>query len=200
MSGLLVPETVVQMNLDANGEAGRAWLAELPGIVGELRERWSLTAMGPAFEGGCVGFVAPVEGADGTRAVLKISYLDDETRHEGDALAFWGGDGAVRLLDADPGIGALLLERLEPGTSLFDHPYPSELVPLACGVLRRLWRPAPEVHPFALVRDLAERWADELPKMFERFGRPFEARLVDEAAGLCADLAEIGRASCRERV
>ncbi|MGQ0670761.1 MAG: aminoglycoside phosphotransferase family protein, partial [Actinomycetota bacterium] len=78
--------------------------------------------MSPAFECGCVGFVAPVERADGTRAVLKISYLDDETRHEGDALAFWDGDGAVRLLDADPGIGALLLERLEPGTSLFDHP------------------------------------------------------------------------------
>lgn len=137
MSGLLVPAEVVRMNLDANGEAGRAWLAELPGIVGELRERWSLTAMGPAFEGGRVGFVAPVERADETRAVLKISYVDDETRHEGDALAFWDGAGAVRLLDADPVLGALLLERLEPGTSLFDHPNPGEVVPLACGVLRR---------------------------------------------------------------
>lgn len=189
MSGLLVPAEVVRMNLDANGEAGRAWLAELPWIVGELRERWSLTAMGPAFEGGCVGFVAPVERADETRAVIKISYVDDETHHEGDALAFWDGDGAVRLLDADPGLGALLLERLEPGTSLFDHPNPGEVVPLACGVLRRLWRPPSEVHPFALVRDLAERWADELPRLFERFGRPFEARLADEAAGLSADLA-----------
>lgn len=45
------------------------------------------------------------------------------------------------------------------------------------------------MHPFALVRDLAERWADELPRLFERFGRPFEARLADEAAGLSADLA-----------
>jgi streptomycin 6-kinase len=42
-----------------------------------------------------VSFVAPV----GEDYVLKVPYGgDDESLHEGDALALWDGDGAVRLL------------------------------------------------------------------------------------------------------
>jgi streptomycin 6-kinase len=79
--------------------------------------------LGPASEGGRVGFVAPAERADGSQVVLKVSRLDEvETLYEADALVHWHGEGAVRLLDADPDRGALLLERLEPGTFLADHP------------------------------------------------------------------------------
>jgi streptomycin 6-kinase len=187
-AGLDVPDAVVEMNLSANGEAGRAWLEALPGIVEELRARWELT-IGPAFEGGVVGFVAPAERPDGERAVLKVSFMDDETRHEGDALEVWEGDGAVRLLDADPGLGAMLLERLEPGTSLENHPDRNEAISLGCGLLRRLWRPVPDPHPFSLVADLARRWAHELPERFDRLESPFEPSLVREAADLCTQLA-----------
>jgi streptomycin 6-kinase len=176
------------MNLSANGEAGRAWLDALPGIVADLQRRWGLR-LGPPFEGGCVGYVAPAERRDGTQAVLKVSFVDDETRHEADALALWDGDGAVRLLDADPARGAMLLERLVPGRSLSDHPDRDEAVSLACGLLRRLWRPVPEEHPFMLVQDLAMGLAQALPADFDRFGRPFEVALVEEAAALCVDLA-----------
>lgn len=186
--GLDIPDAVVQMNISANGEAGRAWLESLPGIVEELRARWGLT-IGPAFEGGVVGFVAPAERPGGERAVLKVSFMDEETRHEADALEVWDGDGAVRLLDADPGLGALLLERLEPGTSLEDHLDRNEAFSIGCGLLRRLWRPVPDPHPFPLVRDLARRWAHELPERFDRLGGPFEPSLVREGADLCTQLA-----------
>jgi hypothetical protein len=114
MTALAIPDEVVRMNVAVHGKAGRDWITALPALVEELSARWGLT-LGPPFEGGCVGFVAPALRADGGQAVLKISLLDEENRHEGDALAFWAGDGVVRLLDADPGLGALLLERLEPG-------------------------------------------------------------------------------------
>lgn len=181
------------MNLKANGEAGRAWLEALPAIVDQLRVRWGLS-VGPAFEGGCVGFVAPAERPDGERVVLKISFVDEETRHEADALALWDGDGAVRLLDSDPESGALLLERLEPGTCLGDHTDRNEAISIACQLLRTLWRPVPEPPPFMLVRDLALRLARELPERFERLDRPFEATLVRTAVDYCHELAVAGGA------
>ena len=45
-------------------------------------------------------------------AMLKISFPHDEAEHEHLALQHWHGDGAVRLLRADPHRCALLLERL----------------------------------------------------------------------------------------
>jgi streptomycin 6-kinase len=183
---LEIPDAVVQMNLAANGEAGRAWLAFLPELVDELTRRWSLT-LGPAFGGGVVGFVASAERPDGERLVLKVSFVDEETRHEPDALRQWDGDGVVRLLDAEPERGALLLERIEPATALGDHPDRGEAISIACALLQRLWRPVPEPHPFTLVRDLASRLADELPRRFDRQRRPFDKELLRTAVDLCHD-------------
>ena len=186
---LIVPDAVVRMNLEVNGEAGRSWLSALPDIVEELAARWSLR-VGHAFEGGSVAFTAPAERDDGTKAVLKVSFIDRETRHEGDALALWNGCGAVRLLDADPKHGALLLERLEPGTSLLEHPDPDEAIRLACGLLRRLWRPLSEGHPFIRVTDEMARWCELMAAMpFElQVGAQFDPSLASEALQLCAYL------------
>ncbi len=188
MSDLASPDEVVRMNLAANGEAGRAWVEALPKVVQELRARWELT-IGPPFEGGCVGLVVPAERVDGNRVVLKVSFIDEETRHEADALALWDGDGAVRLLDSDPERGALLLERIEPGTFLGDHPDRDEAISIACRLLRRLWRPVPEPHPFPSVRGLAQRWAIDLPERFDRLRMPFEIALLRTAEGLCKEFA-----------
>jgi streptomycin 6-kinase len=185
---LKIPDAVVQMNLSANGAAGRTWLDSLPGLVDELTDRWSLT-IGPAFGGGAVGFVAPAERQVGERLVLKVNFVDDETRHESDALRHWDADGAVRLVDADPAMGALLLERLDPGTPLEAHPDRDTATGLACTLLRRLWSPVRDPHPFTLVRDLASRLADELPRRFDRQRRPFDKELLRTAADLCHDLA-----------
>ena len=194
MSALEIPDEVVRMNLSANGAAGRAWLGSLPGLVEEFTDRWSLT-IGPAFTGGAVGFVAPAERRGGERLVLKVSFVDDETQHEPEALRHWHGDGAVRLVDAEPARGVLLLERLEPGTPLGDHPDRAEAIGIACALLRRLWRPVPDDHPFALVRDLASGLADELLGRFVRQDRPFDERLLRTAVDLCRDLAASSEAA-----
>jgi len=78
--------------------------------------------------------------------------------------------------------------RLEPGIPLGDHPDRPEAIGIACSLLRRLWRPVPEDHPFSLVRDLASRLADELPGRFVRQDRPFDEQLLRRAVDLCRDL------------
>ncbi len=41
-----------------------------------------------------------------------------EGEHEAQGLRFWNGSPTVRLLDFDSNLGAMLMERCEPGTSL----------------------------------------------------------------------------------
>jgi streptomycin 6-kinase len=53
---------------------------------------------------------------DGRRVVLKIVKRNGDEWHSGDVLRAFGGRGTVGLLDCAP--GALLMERLIPGTSL----------------------------------------------------------------------------------
>lgn len=44
--------------------------------------------------------------------MLKIGFPEEESEHEHLVLQRWGGNGAVRLLSADPHHRRLLLERL----------------------------------------------------------------------------------------
>ena len=138
-----------------------AWLAQLPDVIGTLAGRWSIT-VGQPFDGDTVSCAwgAPVSLGDGTAAVLKLGMPHMEGEHEIDALRFWNGDASVRLLDADPRWGAVLLERCEPGTTLRTQPEPEQDVTIA-RLLRRLWRPLVAAHPFRPLSTLTAHWTAE---------------------------------------
>ena len=140
---------------------GAEWLDRLPRLVAECAELWSLH-VGEPYEGGEVAWVAPAELPDGAPAVLKVNFPERESEREGDALAYWAGEGAVRLLAEDEGRRALLLERCEPGTQLWAEPDGEKTLRVAAGVLRTLWRPPPPGHRFRLLADLAAAWAEEI--------------------------------------
>jgi streptomycin 6-kinase len=116
--------------------------------IEQLAERWALTvgARFPPTPGTPNNFVAPAVTKDSTRVVLKVSRYVDETRSEIEALRLWEGVGAVRLLEAEPDLGALLLERIEPGTMLAETTDDDETVRVAASVLRQLWQPLPAEH------------------------------------------------------
>lgn len=158
------------------------WLASLPGLVDELAQRWALEIGRPyprPRDGG-VGWAARVLRADGTKAVLKLNIPGGEVLQEADALRLIGGDGAVLLLDAAPEHSALLLERLEPGTPLWDLP-DEEGVAIAGCILRRLWRPVPPDHPFDSLADYARDWADAtLPAEGAALARELAASMDEE--------------------
>ena len=96
------------------GEAGRIWCDTLPENVARLLDLWQVSP-GATLAGATHSLVLDCARTDGSPAVLKLPFLDDENRAEADALRLYGGDGAVRLLGHDPTTGALLLERLYPG-------------------------------------------------------------------------------------
>jgi streptomycin 6-kinase len=137
-----------------------AWLERLPRTIAELESRWQLS-IGERFDGeGEASWVAPVVCRDGTPAVLKLGMPHFEAESEADGLRFWNGDAAVRLLEADDAVGAMLLERCEPGSSLNELAEPEQDVALA-GLARRLWKTPPAGHPFRPLSAQIERWISE---------------------------------------
>jgi streptomycin 6-kinase len=102
------------------GDDVTAWIAALPDLVGTLAARWGLT-VGELVPGGTGATFLCAEG------VLKVTPDRDVAALEARALTAWAGnDAMVTLLDADLARGALLLERIDPGTPAAD---PSLVVP-----------------------------------------------------------------------
>lgn len=133
------------------------WWARAPTLAQECAELWSVR-LGEPYEYAYASLAVRAELPDGTPAVLKVGWPHPEAEREAEALAHYDGRGAVRLLAHDRKRNALLLERCEPGTPLLDLPE-EEALPVAAGVLRRLWRPPADGHPFDLLSELAAEWA-----------------------------------------
>jgi streptomycin 6-kinase len=160
------------------------WVATLPTLATKFCARWNLTPDGEVMHG-YVAVVLPVRRADGSAAVLKLTWLDEETRQEPLALRLWAGDRVVRLLEHDDEHGALLLERLDHGYSLHDAPI-EEAVEVAGGLLRDLRVTAPEG-----MRRMKP--GTELAAENEALGGPVPTPLLDIAMGLGRELvADLG--------
>ena len=172
----------------ADEPGGADWLRRLPRLIGECAGAWSLE-LGPPFEPAHISYVAGARRADGTEAVLKLNFPEPESEQETDALAWWGGDGAVRLLEHDADRRALLVERCRPGTQLWAVADEVEANRIAAGGLRRLWKPAPRDHPYRLLADETARWQEEIPPSWQRVGRPCPRALIDEFVAHCLELA-----------
>src|SRR5271170_6798455 len=162
-----------------------AWLGRLPHVLRSLEHRWSLTLHTP-FDDDEVScsYVAAVTRADGTPAVLKIGMPHMEGEHEIPGLRFWDGDPTVRLLRADDDLGAMLLERCEPGTVLRTLPEREQDVVIS-GLLRRLWRAPSAQHPFRPLSALTKYWSDQTLAQIEQWP---DAGLVHEGLRLFAEL------------
>jgi streptomycin 6-kinase len=173
---ILIPADFAAGIANEGGEPGRAWLQRLPALVAELCARWDLTIEGAPMHG-YLGLVVPVRRGD-EPAALKVSWINPSTAHEIAALAAWNGRGAVRLLEADPDLRAMLLERLDSQRSLENLPI-RKAAPIAAQLLRRLAVPAPAGLP--LQHDLTQQIAATLVERWEGLGRPISRRLIDAA-------------------
>jgi streptomycin 6-kinase len=162
-----------------------AWLDRLPEVLRSLEHLWALTPDAPldAEEPSC-SYVAAVRAANGRPAVLKIAMPHMEGEHEIHGLRFWDGDPTVRLLEADDELGAVVLERCKPGTTLRAlAEYDQDVV--ISGLLRRLWRPPLTPHPFRSLSTLTEYWTNETLGQIEQWP---DMGLVREGLQLFEDL------------
>ncbi len=168
-----------------SGNRARAWIESIPGLVEQLCGRWGVVLTGERPFHGDVNLVFPARrGAE--RCVLKICWHEHRTSDEATALRAWNGDGAVRLLEASPGTGAILLERLDAGHTLRDLDLLAA-AEVAGGLIRRLTIPAPPGLP--LLTDIAGEIAATAGPRQAALHHPLPDRWVDLASTLAADLA-----------
>jgi streptomycin 6-kinase len=198
----VVPSSVRRDVLAWHGTAGQTWLDGLPLTVWRLTRRWSLRIDGPPYGGGSHSYVVPVRRDDGSQAVLKVIYRDEENLAEPTALHQYAGDGAVRLHEYDPQTGAMLLERAVPGnrlrsTRFFGHKTPQAAwrrIGIATGLYRRLWRPVdiPDGYPDLprATADMLDPWRRAYTDPDGQARRGPAADRLDLALELCERLAD----------
>ncbi|MFB7828497.1 aminoglycoside phosphotransferase family protein [Streptomyces hydrogenans] len=183
---IAMPEEFRRTTVEREGEAGRAWLAALPGIVDESLDRWECVPDGEVMHGG-VGVIVPVRRRDGERAVLKVSFPHPGNVHEPDAFVAWGGRGAVLLHERDDPRFAMLLERV--GSSTLAQVEEGDAVVTAAGRLsRRLAVPAPPGLP--RLREQADVWERQLREDARTLPHAVPRRTLDAAL---ATVRELGR-------
>jgi streptomycin 6-kinase len=182
-----IPQNLIRTTLDTAGEEGQAWLARLPRIISTYSKRWHIT-VDPPFAELSYNYAAPARRADGTEAVLKLALpWNGEFSQEAAALQAFDGHGMARLLELDLEGGALLLERLLPGTPLHAVEDDEAATTIAANVMKQLWRPVPQDHPFPSVADWGEGFARHRAAFGGTSG-PLAAGLFDEAERLFAEL------------
>jgi streptomycin 6-kinase len=161
------------------------WLRDLPSLVADLERDWSIS-VGRAYDDPTEAFVAEATLADGTPAVLKLHIprpghlAEDEIT----VLRLSAGDGCARLLDADIGRRALLLERLGRPMSELGLPL-RERLEILCAAAAKVWRRAPGCG-LPTGADRARSLASHITKTWEELGRPCTERAVAHALA-CAE-------------
>lgn len=182
---------------------GRLWLGDVRGFIAQALEQWQLKMTLPPHGlpwHGHTGVVVPVVTAGGVQAALKVAFPHDEALLEPLALTLWNGRGAVRLLEDDESLGAMLLERLDEQRSLMDLPM-EEAIALWGDIVQDLsihpdgrpqWRLLPHVAA------TAERYSDELPQAWSDLGEPFPRWLLEAALEVCHTRGAVGRRSSND--
>jgi streptomycin 6-kinase len=166
----------------ARGPEWQTWVEGLPKLVASQLDEWNLTVDGAAIQGFC-SIVLPVRTADAVPAVLKVGFPDTESEHEHLALRRWAGNGAVRLLSAEPHRRAMLLERLQPRN--LNELWDVEACEVVASMYSRIHVPA--LPQLRRLTDLVERWTTDLDALPRN--APIPRRLVEQAIALGRDLS-----------
>jgi streptomycin 6-kinase len=163
--------------INVHGEAGKQWLRNLPILLKEFCDRWSLTLEAP-FENLSYNLVIPGTNSDGEKIVLKLGPPCAEFTTEAASLELFSGRAVVRLLEKDPSRGALLLERVLPGIPLHLVQDEASAILTAASLMKKLWRDPPVDHPFPLL----PRWFRSLERLQElKTEHDFPGDLIERA-------------------
>lgn len=182
---LSIPDKLKENVRDEWGSEGEAWLEALPALLQECRKLWHLELQTSSFELS-YNYVTSVGLCDGTPAILKIGYPNvvNETK----ALRVLNGHCTVRLLQSDENLGALLLEKIEPGTPLTsiqrkDDEYATLL---AADLLKNLPVSPPDDETFPTVAE----WGEVFQRVKAVGRNPLPPNVLEKAQSLLGELEQ----------
>jgi len=182
-----ISEDVTARVIRRFGDAVRSWCDGLPDLLASLAERWGLELGAPFLVGNSSTTFRCVR-ADGMPAVLKLSPdLPVAAEQVATLKLFEPGGRVPAILEADVSVGAVLLERIEPGTAVRDLPEPPSATQWAA-LMRGL-------HVATVPPDYPRDLRGLCDGFFGRIGR----RLSDPAIGRWVSFDDVERAAARCR-
>jgi streptomycin 6-kinase len=104
-----------------HGPAARAFADRVPDMLAALAAVWDLQ-IGDPVGMGYESLAIAATGSNGAELVVKLSPPGPRVQEESRAYHALTGPGMARLVDARPAEGALLLQRIHPGTALKAEP------------------------------------------------------------------------------
>jgi streptomycin 6-kinase len=159
------PEDLTAHLIRRLGDPVTSWCDGLPALLASLAERWRLELGAPFLVGNRNrSAVFRCVRADGMPAVLKLSPDLPAMAEQVATLKLFGPGGRVpAVLNADVDAGAVLLERIEPGTPVRDLPEPPSATQWA-ELMRGL-------HVATVPPDYSRHLRDQCDKAFDGIGR-----------------------------
>ncbi|MEP6924684.1 MAG: aminoglycoside phosphotransferase family protein [Pyrinomonadaceae bacterium] len=146
-----LPDKFTHTIIEMHTAEGAKWLTDLPQLIEEIQENWSLKVAKP-FPNLSYHFVAPCILENGSAAVLKIGFPQENSPifNEAEMLKIFNGNGAAKMLRIDKTRYALLIEKLTPGAHLKTvfRGNDAKAVEIAIQVLLKIWREPTPGHNF----------------------------------------------------
>lgn len=166
------------------GAEAEPWIAEMPAKIARLEREWGFVCGAALEHGGNVSWLASAQLPDGSEAILKIGYPHEESRFEADALRHFG-EAAVHVYRSSEDGFALLMERCDPGTDLWQLDE-READGVACQILPKIWSTSARGTPFTHLSVAVEQWWIDLDNDIHEGN--YEPCLVDSAKTTAAML------------
>lgn len=151
-----LPDTFIVKVHRVFGDTGRTWLPELPGILARCREKWGLPR-GDVCPTMSMNYIEFTVTPSGEPVALKVGVPHRDLFTEMEALRRYGGRGVARLVDCDCDLGAILMQRLSPGTLLREFGDDVRQTQIAAAIIKDLEVPEPPSHRLPSFAEWVER-------------------------------------------
>ncbi|MDP1574406.1 MAG: aminoglycoside phosphotransferase family protein [Coxiellaceae bacterium] len=184
---LILPD-VLKNNLTLlYGDAGLKWLQDLPKFILHYENKWKFKA-GNCFSDAQFNVVLNAVKNNNTPVVFKCSVPNKEFITEANALKHYNGFGAAQLLESDIDSGAMLIEKINPGTILGSVILIEDATKKAVAVCKKLHKPI-DTQSFPTLSDWFKGF-DRLYKKFNNTSGPFSKSLVEKAKLISDELLQ----------
>ena len=163
-------------------------LQNLPQFISYYEKLWEFKA-GDCFSDAQFNIVLNAKKQDGEQVVFKCCVPNKEFKTEVKSLEHFNGIGAVKLLKSDIENGAMLIEKINPGTLLEKCALSvEEETLLAVSVYKKLHKPIEKMEVFPTLTDWFEGFDQRLTKKFGGTPGPFSKKIVEKSAFLSHEL------------
>ena len=184
-----IPNALTENIFSLYGDAGSLWLQNLPQFVLRYEDKWQFKS-GNCFSDAQFNVVLNAMKNDNTPVVFKCSVPNKEFVTEVHALKHYDGFGAAQLLESDINSGAMLIEKINPGTLLESVESVEDATKYAVDVCQKLHKPIDKNTLFPTLTDWFEGFDQRLYKKFNGTSGPFLKKLVEQANTISSELIQ----------